>query len=222
MKVKICGLRSRAEMHAAAECGADFVGLVFFPPSPRHVSLADARWIAGDIPKGPELVALTVDADDEMLGQLLEAVPVDILQLHGNETPERVEAVRAGFGKPVIKAIGLATEADLPMLELYSEVADRLLVDARPPDGTDLPGGNGVTFDWRLLQGLHLPVPWMLAGGLTPENVAEAVGLTGAAEVDVSSGVEISPGYKDPERIAAFVRAAKEAGKALDGPKAPG
>lgn len=222
MKVKICGLRSRAEMQAARDCGADYVGLVFFPPSPRHISLADARWISGGIPEGLTRVALTVDADDAMLAELLEAVPIDILQLHGEETPERVAAVRTIFGKPVMKAVGLATENDLPALKTYAKVADRLLVDARPPADADLPGGNGVAFDWRLLQGRKLGVPWMLAGGLTPENVAEAVKLTGAREVDVSSGVDISPGYKDPERMAAFVAAAHAAGKALDGADAPG
>ncbi len=222
MKVKICGLRSRAEMQAAADCGADYVGLVFYPRSPRHVSLADAKWIAGGIPEGLTRVALVVDADDATLAALLEAVPIDILQLHGQETPERVEAVRATFGKPVMKAVGLATAADLPVLETYAAVADRLLIDARPPADADLPGGNGVAFDWRLLDGARLGVPWMLAGGLTPENVAEAVQVTGAREVDVSSGVEISPGYKDPERMAAFVAAARAAGKALDGADAPG
>lgn len=222
MKVKICGLRSRAEVQAAAECGADYVGLVFFPRSPRHISLADARWIAGGFPEGPTRVALTVDADDELLGTILEAIPFDILQLHGHESPERVAAVRATFGKPVMKAVGLATEADLPVLEAYADAADRLLIDASPPAGADLPGGNGVAFDWRLLRGLRLGVPWMLAGGLTAENVAEAVRVTGAREVDVSSGVEISPGYKDPKRMAAFVKAAAAAGKALDGPDADG
>jgi phosphoribosylanthranilate isomerase len=222
MKVKICGLRSRAEMQAAADCGADYVGLVFYPRSPRHVSLADAKWIAGGIPEGLTRVALVVDADDATLAALLEAVPIDILQLHGQETPERVEAVRATFGKPVMKAVGLATAADLPVLETYAAVADRLLIDARPPADADLPGGNGVAFDWRLLDGARLGVPWMLAGGLTPENVAEAVQVTGAREVDVSSGVEISPGYKDPERMAAFVAAARAAGKALDGADAAG
>ena len=222
MKVKICGLRSRAEMQAAADCGADYVGLVFYPRSPRHVSLADAKWIAGGIPEGLTRVALVVDADDATLAALLEAIPIDILQLHGQETPERVETVRATFGKQVMKAVGLATEADLPVLETYAGVADRLLIDARPPADADLPGGNGVAFDWRLLDGARLGVPWMLAGGLTPENVAEAVLVTGAREVDVSSGVEISPGYKDPERMAAFVAAARAAGKALDGADAPG
>ncbi len=222
MKVKICGLRSRAEMQAAADAGADYVGLVFFPRSPRHVSLADAQWIAGGIPKGLTRVALVVDANDEMLAALLNAVPIDILQLHGQETPERVASVRATFGKPVMKAVGLATEADLPVLKRYAAVSDRLLIDARPPADADLPGGNGVAFDWRLLQGKRLQVPWMLAGGLTPENVAEAVRLTGARQVDVSSGVEISPGYKDPELMAAFVAAAHAAGKALDGADAPG
>lgn len=211
MRVKICGLRSRAEVAAAVEAGASYVGLVFFPASPRHVSLADARWIADGIPPGLIRVALTVDADDESLSAIIEAAEVDLLQLHGRESPERVAEIRARFQVPVMKAIGIATEADLATIDTYAEVADQLLLDARALPGSDRPGGNGEPFDWRLLRARHWRRPWMLAGGLTAENVAEAVQLTGADQVDVSSGVEARPGYKDPARIAAFVRAARAA-----------
>ena len=208
VKVKICGLRSRAEVEAAAAAGASYVGMVFYPPSPRHLTLADARWVAGGVPAGVARVALTVNADDDELERLIEAVPVEMLQLHGREPPERVAAVRARFGLPVMKAIGVAVRADLAQIDAYARVADQLLIDARPAPGADRPGGNGLAFDWRLLEGLRWPLPWMLAGGLTADNVAAAVELTGAAQVDVSSGVERAPGYKDPERVRAFVAAA--------------
>ncbi len=211
MRVKICGLRSRGEVHAAVQAGADYVGMVFFPPSPRNVSFADARWIAEAVPAGVTKVALTVDADDAALDELLEAVPVDMLQLHGRETPERVSEVRERFGLPVMKALALSDESDLEWLDAYTWVADQLLIDARPPDGAERPGGNGIAFDWRLIRNRHWSRPWMLAGGLTPENVGEAVRLTGAEQVDVSSGVEARPGYKDPVRVGAFVRAALSA-----------
>lgn len=211
MRVKICGLRSRAEVAAAATAGAAYVGFVFFPPSPRNISLADARWIAGGIPDGLIRVALTVDADDETLAGILEAAEVDMLQLQGRESPERVAEVRARFEVPVMKAIGIATEDDLAVLDAYAEVADQLLVDARALPGADRPGGNGTPFDWRIIRARQWRRPWMLAGGLTADNVAEAVRLTGADQVDVSSGVESSPGHKDPARVAAFIRAARDA-----------
>jgi phosphoribosylanthranilate isomerase len=211
MRVKICGLRSRAEVAAAAAAGAAYVGFVFFPASPRHVSLADAAWIAGGIPEGLIRVALTVDADDETLADVIEAAQVDMLQLQGGESPERVAEIRARFEVPVMKAVGIATEEDLPLLDAYSEVADQLLVDARALPGAERPGGNGQAFDWRIIRARAWRRPWMLAGGLTAENVAEAVRLTGADQVDVSSGVESRPGFKDPARIAAFVHAAHEA-----------
>jgi len=211
MRVKICGMRSRGEVHAAVQAGAGYVGMVFFPPSPRNVSFADARWIAEAVPAGVIKVALTVDADDASLDELLEAVPVDMLQLHGRETPERVSEVRERFGLPVMKALALSDESDLEWLDAYTWVADQLLIDARPPDGAERPGGNGIAFDWRLIRNRRWSRPWMLAGGLTPENVGEAVRLTGAEQVDVSSGVEARPGYKDPVRVDAFVRAALSA-----------
>lgn len=208
MRVKICGLRSRAEVGVAVAAGAAYVGFVRFPPSPRHLSLSDARWIAEKVPQGVIRVALTVDAGDATLEELIAAVPLDMLQLHGRETPERVADVRSRFGKPVIKAVGVSSEADLAPIEDHVRAADLILVDARAPRGAERPGGNGLPFDWRLLRGRRWRRPWMLAGGLTPENVAEAVRLTGAEQLDVSSGVEYSPGFKDPERIRAFMRAA--------------
>ena len=211
MRVKICGLRSRRDVAAAAAAGAAYAGFVFFPRSVRHVTLGDARWIAGGVPEGIIKVALTVDADDDALEAILEALPIDVLQLHGRETPERVAEVRRRFQLPVFKAVGLAEEGDLAALDLYSEVADQILVDARAPAGAVPPGGHGVPFDWRLLHGRRWARPWLLAGGLTAENVSEAVRLTGAVQVDVSSGVERAPGRKDPGRIAAFMQAAKNA-----------
>jgi len=208
VRVKICGLRSRAEVEAATAAGASYVGMVFYPPSPRHLTLADARWVSGGVPAGVTKVALTVNADDDELDRLVEAVPLDMLQLHGREPPERVTAVRARFGLPVMKAIGIAVAADLAQIDAYARVADQLLIDARPAPDAPRPGGNGVAFDWRLLEGRSWPLPWMLAGGLSPENVAAAVELTGADQVDVSSGVERAPGYKDPDRVRAFVAAA--------------
>jgi phosphoribosylanthranilate isomerase len=209
MRVKICGLRSRGDLAAAAAAGAAYAGFVFYPRSPRNLTLADARWIAGALPEGIVKVALTVDADDAALEAILDALPIDVLQLHGRETPARVEEVRSRFGLPVFKAVGLAGEGDLAALDLYGEVADQLLVDARAPAGAPAPGGNGIAFDWRLLRNRRWPRPWLLAGGLTAENVSEAVRLTGASQVDVSSGVERAPGRKDHGRTAEFAQAAR-------------
>ena len=206
-RVKICGLRDAAMLDAAVQAGAAYVGLVFFEKSPRNVTLAQAAALAAMVPAGVAKVALVVDADDAQLDALLAQVPVDILQLHGAETPARVTAVKARYGLPVMKAVGVAGPDDLASLETYAQVADQLLVDAKPPKGADLPGGNGLSFDWRLIAGRRWPVPWMLAGGLTPANVAQAVALTGAGQVDVSSGVESAPGVKDAALIAAFCAA---------------
>jgi phosphoribosylanthranilate isomerase len=208
MRVKICGLRTPADVAAAAAAGAAYGGFVFFARSPRNLDFATARDLALSAPPGLAKVALTVDADDAALDAILGAVPIDILQLHGHETPERVAAVRDRFGLPVMKAVGIADESDLPALADHGRAADMLLVDAKPPRGAALPGGNGLSFDWRLIAGRRWPVPWMLAGGLTPQTVAEAVRLTGAQQVDVSSGVERAPGEKDAGMIAAFCRAA--------------
>ncbi len=209
VRVKICGLRTAADVAAVAGSGAAYAGFVFFPKSPRHLTVEAARDLALGAPEGLCKVALTVNADDATLDRIVETVPLDMLQLHGHEPPDRVAEVKARYGLPVMKAIGVAGEEDLAGLIDMSLVADQLLIDAKPPKGADLPGGNGLAFDWRLLVGRKWLRPWMLAGGLTPDNVAQAVRLTGARQVDVSSGVESAPGVKDPARIAAFVEAAQ-------------
>jgi phosphoribosylanthranilate isomerase len=210
IRVKICGLNSPQDVAAAAAAGAAYVGFVFFPKSPRNISIEQATQLALEAPVGLCKVALTVNADDAMLDALTDAVPLDMLQLHGSESPERVAEVKARYGLPVMKAIGVADASDLPQIDLYSQVADQLLIDAKPPKNADLPGGNGLAFDWRLLAGRkYWQRPWMLAGGLTPENVAEAVRMTGTRQVDVSSGVEAAPGQKDAALIARFSAAAQ-------------
>jgi phosphoribosylanthranilate isomerase len=208
--VKFCGLRSAADIAAAVVADARYVGFVFFPKSPRNVSFEEATALALEVPDGICKVALTVNADDAFLDALLDAVPIDMLQLHGTETPARVREVKARYGLPVMKAVGVADADDLAQLDLYMPVADQILVDAKPPKGADLPGGNGLAFDWRLIAGRKWPKPWMLAGGLTSENVAEAVQMTGARQVDVSSGVESAPGIKDTGLIAGFGQAAQK------------
>jgi phosphoribosylanthranilate isomerase len=208
VRVKICGLRTPADVTAVAAAGAGYAGFVFFPKSPRHLTIAAARDLALGAPLGLCKVALVVDMDDATLDALVEAVPLDMLQLHGHESAERVAEVKARYGLPVMKAMGVAGEDDLGPLREMSLVADQLLVDAKPAPG-GLPGGNGLAFDWRLLVGRKWLCPWMLAGGLTPENVAQAIRLTGARQVDVSSGVESAPGVKDAAKIAAFVEAAQ-------------
>ena len=207
-QVKICGLRRPEHIEAAADAGARYVGLVFFPKSPRAVSADEAAALALHVPVGMARVGLFVDPDDAMLDAVLGKVPLDIIQLHGNESPDRVAQVKALTGLPVMKSVGLSGPADLPALTDYGLVADMLLVDAKPPQDAVLPGGNGLSFDWRLLVGRKWLRPWMLAGGLTPQNVAEAIRLTGAPAVDVSSGVETEPGVKDEGLIRAFVAAA--------------
>ncbi|WP_323037433.1 phosphoribosylanthranilate isomerase [Pararhodobacter sp.] len=208
VRVKICGLTKPQDMQVVADAGAAYAGLVFFAKSPRAVSPEQARAIALAAPVGLARVGLFVNADDALFDAVLAEVPLDILQLHGKETPERLADLRARYGLPLIKAVGVAGAEDLPALAEYGRVADMLLVDAKPPKDAVLPGGNGLTFDWRVIAGRRWPVPWMLAGGLTPGNVAEAVALTGASQVDVSSGVESAPGVKDPDLIRAFVTAA--------------
>lgn len=207
-QVKICGLRRPEHIHAAAEAGARYVGLVFFPKSPRAVSVDEAALLIPHVPVGMARVGLFVDPDDALLDAVLAKVPLDIVQLHGSESPDRVAQVKALTGLPVMKSVGLSGPDDLPALTDYGLVADMLLVDAKPPKGAELPGGNGLAFDWRLLVGRKWLRPWMLAGGLTAQNVAEAIRLTGAPAVDVSSGVEIEPGVKDEGLIRAFVAAA--------------
>jgi len=209
VRVKICGLTESADIPAALLAGARYVGFVFFKKSPRNLALRDAAFMAASVPEGICKVALTVNADNTFLDHLIDAVPLDMFQLHGAETPERVAEIQDRYGLPVMKAVGVADEGDLPALQEYLRVADQVLVDAKPPKGADLPGGNGLAFDWRLIAGRRWPVPWMLAGGLTPDNVAEAIALTGARQVDVSTGVESAPGVKDADLIRAFVQAAQ-------------
>ncbi len=209
IRVKICGLRTQADVAAVAKGGAAYFGLNFFTRSPRFVSLPLARDLALAAPPGLAKVALVVDADDATLDAITEAMPLDMLQLHGHESPARVAEVRARYGLPVMKVFGVADEGDLAGLMEMSLVADQLMIDAKPPKGADLPGGNGLAFDWRLLVGRKWLRPWMLAGGLSAQNVAEAIRLTGARQVDVSSGVESVPGVKDHAKIAAFVAAAR-------------
>lgn len=206
--VKICGLSEPVSLRAAIDAGARYVGLVFFPPSPRYLELQAAADLCSDIPSRVSKVGLVVDPTDAELDTLLAAVPLDILQLQGAESPARVAQVKARYGLPVMKAVGVAEAGDLRAVESYAQVADQLLIDAKPPKGSDLPGGNGVSFDWNLLTALSIPVPWLLAGGLNASNVAEAIRRTGARQVDVSSGVETSKGVKGPQLIRAFVEAA--------------
>lgn len=209
VRVKICGLRDDAGIAAAVDAGAAYVGFVFFPKSPRALTIEQAVPLGLSVPPGVAKVALVVDPDDALLDAMTSAVPIDIIQLHGHETPARVAEVRRRFGLPVMKVVGVAGPEDLSDLEAHGRVADQLLVDAKPPKDATLPGGNGLTFDWRLIAGRRWPCPWMLAGGLTADNVAEAIALTGARQVDVSSGVESAPGVKDAARIVAFIAAAK-------------
>lgn len=209
VSVKICGLATLDDVRACADAGANYMGLVFFEKSPRNITIPAARELALAAPLGLAKVALVVNPSDAELDAITGTVPLDMLQLHGRETPERVAEVKARYGLPVMKAVGIADGDDLPKLESYFGVADQILVDAKPPKGGELPGGNGLSFDWRLIAGRRWPCPWMLAGGLTPENVAEAVKMTGAKQVDVSSGVEDAPGQKNAELIQKFVQSSR-------------
>jgi phosphoribosylanthranilate isomerase len=207
--VKICGLSTRETLDAALMAGADMVGFVFFPPSPRHLGLEAAREL-GVAAKGRALkVALTVDADDATIENIIEMLRPDLLQLHGHESTARIRDLKSRFGLPVMKAIPVATAADLAPLSGYAAVCDRLLFDARAPKGATRPGGLGATFDWHVLEKLDLEPPFMVSGGLSADNVAEAVRITRADGVDVSSGVERAPGVKDCDMIRDFVRAAR-------------
>jgi phosphoribosylanthranilate isomerase len=207
--VKICGLSTRETLDVALDAGADMVGFVFFPPSPRHLSLESARDLGKLAKRRAVKVALTVDADDATLANIVEALQPDILQLHGSESVARLRDIRQTFGLQVMKALAVETSADLASLPGYAAVADRILFDARAPKEATRPGGLGAVFDWHVLENLDLKLPFMVSGGLNAQNVAEAVRLTGAGGVDVSSGVERTPGIKDPEMIRAFIRAAR-------------
>jgi phosphoribosylanthranilate isomerase len=209
IQVKICGLTDAKAVAAAVEGGADLVGVVFFAKSPRYVTPERAAELLDDVPRRIKRVGLFVDADDRLFDQVLTRVRLDILQLHGKETPARVEAARRAWGLPVMKAIGVSSVADLDAARPYLDLADRLMFDAKPPPGATRPGGNALAFDWTLLAGRKWKLPWMLAGGLTARNVARAIRLSGAKAVDVSSGVEKAPGVKDPAKIRRFIAAAK-------------
>ena len=206
-KVKICGLTEPTRVEQAGRLGAAYLGFVFYPPSPRAVDPARARELAAAAPETAATVGLVVDASDAELETILEMVPLDLFQLHGYETPERVAEIALRFGCRVIKALRVETPEDLANLRAYAAAADMVLFDAKPPRDAAWPGGHGLPFDWRLLEGIDLEQPWLLAGGLHAGNVAAAVALTGAPIVDVSSGVESRPGIKDPERLDAFFAA---------------
>jgi phosphoribosylanthranilate isomerase len=207
--VKICGLSTRETLDVALDAGADMVGFVFFSPSPRHLSLATARDLGGQVEGRAKKVALTVDAADATLADIVAALQPDILQLHGKETIARLRDIKQNFGLPVMKVIAVEGVSDLAPLPDYAAVADRILFDARAPRGATRPGGLGAVFDWHVLENLDLKLPFMVSGGLHAENVAEAVRVTRAGGVDVSSGVERTPGVKDPEMIRSFIRAAR-------------
>ncbi|MGQ3673732.1 phosphoribosylanthranilate isomerase [Xanthobacter sp. TB0136] len=211
LEVKICGLKTAGAVDAALDAGADLLGFVFFPRSPRHLPLEAAPELVARVAGRARKVALTVNADDALLAQVIAAYAPDILQLHGSESPERVGEVRARFGLPVMKAIAVATRDDLLVVPAYAAVADRLLFDAKPPPDAALPGGNGVAFNWDVLAGLDAGRPVMLSGGLDTGNVSQALAAVRVDGVDVSSGVEDAPGMKSPERIRAFVAAVRQA-----------
>lgn len=213
IEIKICGLRTASTVEAALEAGADLLGFVHFSKSPRHVPLEDAGALAAQVRGRALKVALTVDADDATLAAVIAALDPDLLQLHGQESPERVAAIRAAFGRPVMKALPVARRADLAVVPAFAAVADRLLFDAKPAPDDLLPGGNGRPFDWSLLAGLDASRPVMLSGGLDAGNVAQALAVTRVDGVDVSSGVEEAPGIKSPEKISAFIAAARAAAR---------
>jgi phosphoribosylanthranilate isomerase len=208
MRVKICGITTSESLKAAIDANAGYIGFNFFEKSPRYVNNDAVAKLVQEVPAGVCKVGLWVDPTDLELDALLATVPIDMIQLHGSESPERVMQIKQIYGLPVMKVIGVSDESDLVQLNAFERVADQILLDAKPPKDAVLPGGNGLAFDWKLISGRRWAVPWMLAGGLVPENVAEAVRLTGAQQVDVSSGVEASVGVKDNQLISDFIRAA--------------
>ena len=210
VSVKICGLTAPDHVRVAVDAGARYLGFNFFPKSPRYVSPEQAAGLVTDVPAGVAKVALVVNATNELLDSITQTAPFDMLQLHGAETVERVQEVKDRYGLPVMKVIGVADAEDLSAIDTYSDVADQLLIDAKAPKNAVLPGGNGLAFDWRLLAGRkYWRRPWMLAGGLNAANVAEAIRMTGARQVDVASGVESTPGVKDAALIQAFIDSAR-------------
>ena len=216
LSVKICGLKTPDALDVALDAGADQVGFVFFPPSPRNLGYGAARALGERVRGRAAKVALTVDATDDMLADIVDALRPDMLQLHGTETPDRVVAVRTRFGLPVMKALPIEDRASLSPIRLYAKVVDKIIFDARAPREATRPGGLGKPFDWRLLKDIDAGVPFLLSGGLDIGNVADALSITRAPGVDVSSGVESAPGEKDPDKIRAFVRAARQADAALN------
>lgn len=218
LSIKICGLRTPQALDMALDSGADLVGFVFFAPSPRHLGLEAARTLGQRVQGRAGKVALTVDANDDTLLDIVAALKPDMLQFHGSESPDRVIAVRTRFGLPVMKALPVAERKDLSQTRQYAQVVDRLIFDARAPKDATRPGGLGKAFDWTLLKDLNVGMPFMLSGGLDAGNVAEALRITRTPGVDVSSGVERAPGEKDPEKIQAFIRAARLAQAELFSP----
>ncbi|MBP1858785.1 phosphoribosylanthranilate isomerase [Rhizobium herbae] len=210
-EVKICGLKTAEAVDKAVALGASHAGFIFFPRSPRNIEPDDAGRLADRIRGKAKIVAVTVDADNDDLDEIVSALSPDMLQLHGNESPDRVLTVKAVYGLPVIKALSIRDADDLRRIEPYIGIADRFLLDAKPPKGSDLPGGNGVSFDWRLLDMLDESVDYMLSGGLNADNIGEALAVTGAKAVDTSSGVESAPGVKDLNRMEEFFKAVARA-----------
>jgi len=208
LQVKICGLTNRADAHAAAHAGAAMLGFVFYPPSPRNLTIEDAEMLEPDLPEGPDRVGVFVDPDDDLLQAAIETLNLDWIQLHGDEDTKRVADIRALYSVGIIKAIPVADEGDLEAMAAYGDHVDVFLFDAKAPKGATLPGGNGVSFNWSLLNDQGIDKPWLLAGGLTIENLANAVEKSGAQAIDLSSGVESEPGKKDPALIKAFLEAA--------------
>ena len=213
MYVKICGLSTPETIETALQAGANWIGFVFFPKSPRHVEYGKAKELVGPVRGKASIVALTVNASDDELEAIDQSINPDIWQLHGSETPERLLQIKERYGRPVMKALPIRDESDLAVISSYEDVSDILLLDAKPPKdmNTELPGGNGIAFDWQLIKNLKLKKPLVLAGGLDPSNVAEAIRLTRPQGVDVSTGVESAPGTKDRQKIMDFVYAAKQA-----------
>ena len=209
VKVKICGLTTSDSVQAAIEAETDYIGFVFFAKSPRYVTPQESKTLAEFVPETVIKVGLVVDADDALLDYIMSNGAIDMLQLQGIETPERVKRIKAKTGLPVMKAVGVFEKSDLDVLNDYIGIADQLLIDAKPPKGAKLPGGNGLAFDWTILSEATISAPWMLAGGLTADNVAQALSVTGASQVDVSSAVEHKLGEKDPSKIMTFIENAK-------------
>jgi len=217
--VKICGLSTPEALDAALDAGADMVGFVFFPPSPRNISFAIARALGARVQGRAKKVALTVDAEDALFDGIVDSLQPDLMQLHGKETPVRAEEIKRRYGLPVIKALPVSVKSDLERVDAYADVAEWILFDAKAPADATRPGGLGKAFDWTLLQGADVGVPIMLSGGLTAANVEEALRMTRAPAVDVSSGVESAPGIKDIARIREFIRVARQADRRLASPQ---